>query len=226
MKRLLLLLIAPALMLSSCQMARFDRIPGNYLDMIPTELQGTYKFYSKDYRSRRTDTLEIQINDQNIQMVSPTDKQVMTIHQQFQVYRLNHLFVIAKNDDLVHSLWNLILIEGKENGLRVYPVIDLKDVGSQESMLNRYLSFHDVILNHDPIQAAPSVTDGSVSVPTAIAGQPDNMRYFQVSEEQIFNYFERELKDKEYFFLKATARPTPNKVYMDKVKTETKKKKK
>lgn len=226
MKRLLLFLIAPALLLTSCQMARFDRIPGNYQDLIPTELQGTYKFYSKDYRSRRTDTLEIQINDQSIQMISTSDKQVLTIHQQFQVYRLNHLFVIARNDETVHSLWNLFFIEGKENGLRVYPVLELKEAGSQEMMLNRYVSFHDVILNHDPIQAAPHPVDGSASVPTAIAGQPDNMRYYQASEEQIFSYFENELRDKEYFFLKATAKPAMNKSITDKVITEPKKKKK
>lgn len=221
-KNLFILLIT-TFVLASCNLARFDRYPGVYQDMIPLELQGTYVYYGKDHRSRKTDTLQIQVAQNYIQLESSSDNQKQFIHQHFQLTKLNDVFVYACSDNSIHSLWNLFILEPKENGIRMYPVFDLKEPSSTESTMIRYLSFQDLLLHHDPVQATPNAIDGSGAAPTETALNPDNIRYFMASEDQLYNYYEKELKDKEYIFLKALAKAVgPGKVKGNPVKKNKK----
>lgn len=199
--RFVLVMLAAA-MLSACGDARFEKMPGMYSDMIPAELQGTYEVRGKDFKSVQSDSLVIRISNNDIVFTTANSKSTWAIHQSFQFSRLNQYYVIGTADKTIHALWNIAIIENTENGLKIYPVSEPKISLEPESPMQRYMPFKDMMLQHEPIGNMPSKVDGSsISTPDMSNG-PDQVRYYSPNDEQLINYFERELKDKEYYLLR------------------------
>lgn len=197
---ILLMMVLPA----ACTDARFDRIPGVYQDMMPLELMGTWELSSSNIKSAYTDSLVIEIGSREITLSGSTPKNILSIHQHFQISRLHQYFVAGMSDKVVHSLWNLAIIEVSGNDLKVYPLHEDRFRFEPENPLQRYLGHKEMALPHEPVQAGPSASPdgGATPAPEAGMGAADMIHYYTANEDQIILYFERELKDKDYILLK------------------------
>lgn len=190
------------LLLVACGDARFDRIPGRYQDLMPTDLIGVYEFKGKDFKSVQTDSLQITVTPGEIQFKTPSKNTVWNIHQNFHLFSLNQYHVLGTADKTIKGLWNLTVIEVTAAGLKVYPVSENKLETGLETTLMKYLPVKDLLLQHDPIMAVPSSADGSMVPLAEGAGAADMVRYYSMNDEQFMQYIDRELVGKEYFFLK------------------------
>jgi hypothetical protein len=185
--------------ISACNEARFDQIPGIYQEMVPQQLQGVYQFKGKDFKSQKFDSLNIEIGMNEIKFNDQNGSEIWTIHQNFQIHQMQNLFILGKNDEDVKTLWNLMVIEPVENGIKVYLVIDEKVRNAPETKLQRFLPFMDVNYNYDQIPGGAIGADGNgQAMPNSGTNQ---YRFYVVNEEQFLSYFERELKNKNYMLL-------------------------
>jgi hypothetical protein len=189
--------------ISACNQARFDKVPGLYQDLIPQQLQGNYQFKGKDFKSQKFDSLHIDIGLNEIKFIDQSGYEIWTIHQDFQIHQIRNLFVLGKSDEDVKTLWNLMILEPTDNGVKVYFVLDEKIKNTPEYKLQRYMPFMDVNYNHDPIPGVPQLADGAQIQPN---GGLNQYRFYMINEEQFINYFEKELQNKNFVLLNKTGK--------------------
>lgn len=198
--RKLLLFLVTAVLFSACSNVKFDKIPGMYQDLIPMDLHGKYVFYGKDFRSKLSDTLIVVIDNNEIQLSGSIGENKLVNHQNFNMHKLGDYYVIGTQDKVIKSLWNLYVIEPKDKGINFYSICT-KHIGTNsDNVLDSYLPFLDIPINYEPIPTEPiPLQDGNGG---SSIGTPNLVRYYSVSDEQFKLYFEGELKNKEYVFLK------------------------
>jgi hypothetical protein len=189
--------------ISACNQARFDKVPGLYQDLMPQQLQGNYQFKGKDFKSQKFDSLHIEIGMNEIKFIDQNGYETWTIHQDFQIYQIRNLFILGKNDEDVKTLWNLMILEPLDNGVKVYFVLDEKIKNTPEFKIQRYMPFMDVNYNYDPIPGAPQLADGSQTQPN---GGINQYRFYMINEEQFISYFEKELQNKNFVLLNRTGK--------------------
>ncbi|MCG9879871.1 MAG: hypothetical protein MH472_04665 [Bacteroidia bacterium] len=198
--RKLLLILLTACIFSACSNVRFDKIPGMYQDLIPMDLHGKYVFYGKDFRSKMSDTLIVNINNNEIQLSGSFGESKLVNHQDFNMHKLGDYYIIGTQDKVIKSLWNLYVIEPKDKGINFYSITEKHIKSSSETPFDTYFPFMDVPINYEPIPTEPiPLQDGNGG---SALGTPSMVRYYLASDEQFKLYFEGELKNKEYVFLK------------------------
>ncbi len=190
--------ILVAFALASCGDAKFDRIPGEYLDVIPPELHGKYQFFGKDFKSRLTDTLFVQVGSLDIKLSGTKGKHTYQIHQDFQLHKIKDVFVMGMHDKTIRELWNLTVIEPSENGLKIHFANEGKMKAEDNGVIHRHLPFQDIMVHHDPLPGAPVPANGAAEVVTE---GPTLARLYNVNDDQFMVYFNEELKGKEYIQL-------------------------
>lgn len=193
-----LTMILIAFTLASCSDARFDRIPGEYLDVIPPEVHGKYQFFGKDFKSRLTDTLFVQVGSTDIKISGSKGKYTYQIHQDFQLHKLKDLYILGMHDETIKSLWNLTIIEPSENGLKIHFANEGKMKAEETGVVHRHLPFQDIMIHHDPLPGAPVPANGAAEI---VTDGPTMTRFYNVNEEHFMAYFNAELKGKEYIQL-------------------------
>jgi hypothetical protein len=189
-----------AILITACSDIRFDKLPGMYQDLIPMEIQGKYIFYGKDFKSRLLDTLEVNIGHNDIILNGTQGETRLILHQDFNLHKLGDLYIIGNQDKVIKSLWNLNVIEPTSKGLNFYTVNNKEIKPLAQNKLELYFPFLDIPFNYDPIPTEPMIlgsTDGGVA-----PGTPNMLRYYSMNDEQFKNYFENELKNKEFIPLK------------------------
>ncbi len=188
--------------LASCNPAKFDRLPGEKLDMIPIGIQGTYDVNISMMTSATRDSFLININENSIKQIARLGIEENKINEQFYFNRLNNYYVIGTPDAQIKSLWNITLLEPVVNGLRVYYILEEKSKPSQPSRMMPYLPEREMPLNHEPIIAMPDPKGGMVTAPLGSGDSNSQLKYLMMNDEQFINYFERELRGKEFILLK------------------------
>lgn len=196
----IILMAMVASLITACGDIRFDKLPGMYQDLIPMEIQGKYIFYGKDFKSRLLDTLEVNIGHNEIILNGTQGESRLILHQDFNLHKLGDLYIIGNQDKVIKSLWNLSVIESTSKGLNFYTVNNKEIKPLAQNKLEMYFPFLDIPFNYDPIPTEPMIlgsTDGGVA-----PGTPNMLRYYSMNDEQFKNYFENELKNKEFIPLK------------------------
>ncbi|MDP1728139.1 MAG: hypothetical protein Q8M15_15235 [Bacteroidota bacterium] len=199
--------------MASCNPAKFDRLPGEKMEIIPIGIQGTYEVNLNMMESATRDSFFININDNSIKQITRLGIEENKINEQFYFNRLNNFYLIGTPDANIKSLWNITVLEPVANGLRVYYVLEEKTKNSQPSRMMPYLSDREMPLNHEPIIAMPDPKGGMTTPPLGNGDSNSTLKYMMMNDEQFANYFDRELRGKEFILLK-------------KVKTNDKKSKK
>ncbi len=197
--------------LSNCSPAKFDRLPGEKMEVIPPEVQGIYDVKLNFLESGTQDTFRIQITDNAIKQITRLGVEENKINEQFYCYRLNSYILIGIPDATIKSLWNIAVLEPTPNELKVYYILQEKANPSHPSRILPYLSDREIPLNHEPIMPAPDPKGGMVTPPIGgDAGSLTTLKYTMMNDDQFVNYFERELKGKEFILLKKL-KPTDKK---------------
>ncbi|MDZ4667363.1 MAG: hypothetical protein SGJ00_05710 [bacterium] len=192
-------LILMALVLVGCSDAKFDRLPGQFQDVIPQELQGKFQYFGKDFKSRITDTLLVEVGTHEIKFGGTKGKFNYTINRDFTIHKLGDLYILGTKDKTVRELWNLSVVQMVDNGLRVHFVREDKLKRDEDGPIQQYLAFQDVMLQHDPLPGAPVPISGGVEM--GEGNGPVMVRFYMASDDQFKTYFESELKNKEYMLL-------------------------
>jgi|694.fasta_scaffold15109_12 hypothetical protein len=200
MKKLSIILFA-VLITAGCSEVRFDKIPGVYQDLIPMEIQGKYTYYSKDIKSRLLDTLLVEINQNQIIIDGTYGETKLMIHQDFNLHKLGEIYVIGRQDKVLKSMYNLSVIEPSNKGLNYYLVNNKSIKGSVENKFDTYFPFLDVPYTYEAVPSEPIILAGEDGV-SGNVGAPNMLRYYSISDEQFFHYFDKELKNKEFIPLK------------------------
>jgi hypothetical protein len=190
--------ILMAFTLASCGDAKFDRIPGQYLDVIPPEVHGKYQYFGRDFKSRLTDTLFLQVGSTEIKLSGSKGKYTYQIHKDFQLHKVKDVYVMGMHDKTIKALWNLTVIEPFDNGLKIHFANEGKMNAEDNGVVHRHLPFQDIMVHHDPLPGAPVPADGAAEVTT---DGPTMTRFYNVNEDQFMVYFNEELKGKEYMQL-------------------------
>lgn len=188
--------------LASCNPAKFDRLPGEKLDIIPIEIQGTYDVNLNMMVSNTRDSFLININDNSIKQITRLGIEENKLNEHFYFNRLNNYYLIGTPDASIKSLWNITILEPVANGLRVYYVLEEKSKNSQPSRMMPYIPEREIPLNHEPIIAMPDPKGGMVTAPLGSGDSNSILKYLMMNDEQFINYFERELRGKEFILLK------------------------
>jgi hypothetical protein len=197
----LFFILLSSLALFGCSDARFESIPGQYLDLIPSDLQGNFRFYSKDIHNHRFDSLLVQINNNQITLTNKQETVNKMIHLDFQMHQMHDLFLIGINDMTFPTLWNLIVLEPTKEGMKVYFVNENKFKKEDPSNIQKFMGFRDLNYQSEPIQPNGN-SDGGATPPLASAhAGPSVAQYYTGTEEQFRAYFDSELKNKDYIVL-------------------------
>jgi hypothetical protein len=127
---------------------------------------------------------------------------VKTIHQDFQIYRIGEIFVLATVDKTFSNLWNLSVIQAAKDGIRIYNINEYRTNINEPLRQERFFEPREFMFNHEPVVNAPQIIENSGGNTTPIQNQGMNrVKYFTPTDEQFKTYFNEELKDKEYLFL-------------------------
>lgn len=193
------------LIISACQMARFDRVPGFEQMAIPPQFQGKFILKTGSYKNLiGSDSIALQIDGNTIKITNKNATFTKNIRQDFQVSEFRGITLIAIADKNIPSLWNLFALEMNKGDLLVYPFIDTRITNEDLSVLNSYLPAQPLMLSHDPIVPPPSNVGGqnadgsSAPVVNPMGGLPSSLTYNQMMEEQFEQLFSNEMRGKTY----------------------------
>lgn len=189
------------MLLFSCSDAKFTSIPGQYQDMIPSELYGNYRFISKDAHSSRFDSLFVQISTTDIKLSVGNQSMTKLNHNDFQIHKIKDWYVLGFADKTFRSLYNLMVLQPAKDGLRVYFISENNFNINEPTIISKYMEPRDLMFHHEPLIGQPSIADGGPTPPGAAPGGDNMIKYYITSEEQFRNYFDLELKDKDFVFL-------------------------
>ena len=202
------LVIATFLILSlgACQMAKFDRVPGNEQMAIPPQFQGNFILKPGTYSNLiGSDSIGLLIDGNSIRISNKSGTYSKTIRQDFQVSEIKGNYIIALTDKNIPSLWNLFVIETNKENLFIYPFIDKRIASEEINLIGNFLPQQQLVITHDPITILPNpvggeVSDGSVTAPIVnpLSGMPSSISYFSVMDEQFLQLFTNEMKGKSF----------------------------
>lgn len=122
MKNLLVILSGFFLLvISGCNMANFDRVPGQKLEVIPVGFQGKYFFIIRSEPSKNNDTIRLEIKEKmwteiergKIEEHPLNDSNVLSIYN-------NRLYFSTLSDE--GPFWNTVILEKKDKNIMAYPL--------------------------------------------------------------------------------------------------------
>ena len=119
----LILLLSSILVLSSCNLAKFDRAPGNRIETMPTRLIGTYEIKYKG-PAGQTDTFKVSLDQNIIVIFSKEEAKEYVYGRDYLLYELEDLTVVAFPDANFKKLKNLVVLEPDKKGIKMYPIVE------------------------------------------------------------------------------------------------------
>ena len=147
------LMIAMVAFLGSCQLAKFDRVPGESLGNIPVELHGRYAMVSKDLKGFfGSDSVILEIENTSIHVKSNSLNFSKIHDQDFRMVRFRGYDMFAFTDPTIPALWNLIIIENYKGSIRLYPILDKRVNADEAGKMGQFLPQQLLNINCDPVQ--------------------------------------------------------------------------
>ena len=177
----LLALFTLTLFLSSCGMIYFDRIPGKPIDEFPENFRGDFLCFEVSKKGKQ-DNIDssgkfsikakswIQ-NNGAIKEVSLSDEVKISSHGDFY-------FLSIQAEHSEQKYWNTYILEKKEQGFVVYPVVAPNGSGRKQMRILKK-NFSEVKLLDK--------------------GQKKDDFWVKMNEEQLVNYFQKKLKKFNYY---------------------------
>jgi hypothetical protein len=161
-----------SLVLVSCQMAKFDRIPGVEQTAYPVAMQGTYYWIvpKKYSQSNRADTLKYVITENTVSILDTSGKHIERKLGVDDVLSLvdDKYYVVSNKDRDFEQYWNCMVFESDKKSLLIYPVID----EFKKSILPNYFN-----------KTFMEFTDAK-----------DSIFHYKMDEKAFIEYFKKELK--------------------------------
>lgn len=212
MKKLVALLSVLTLVLSSCGFVKFDRPPGDAIKEFPDNLQGDYR--AKESWILKTDSANITIHPTQIIIENGDYNATFQMDQDFIATRFEKYYVLGFQDVEVKSLFNLLVIEPKNNQLLVYPIIKERTNNNVQTIIEKYFGAKVVGLenvNTEPPQPRMDA-NGGISIVTPLpSGEPNSIKYFSADEPQFSTFLKEELKNLKPFVLNTYKKPVKKK---------------
>lgn len=185
--------------LASCNYAKFDRLPGVKQEANSPEIQGTFEIQSGFFKSNKTDSFSLVIDNTIIKEISNTGTKENRLNSDYYLYQLNNYFVLGTPDPDFSSLWNIIVLEPVSNGFRAYLIDENRPNRNHPSKLQPYMPEREIPVNHEQIMANPGTPP---TPPLTDGGAQSLLKYYVMNDDLFLSYFEKELKGKDYIFLK------------------------
>ncbi len=185
--------------LASCNYAKFDRLPGVKQEANSPEIQGTFEVQEGFFTRKKTDSFSVVIDDHSIKEISKDGIKESRINIDYYLYQLNNYFLIGTSDPDFKAVWNITVIEPVPNGFKAYAITENKPDPNQPSRIQPYLPEREMPVNMEPIMTMPGTAP---TPPLMDAGGQSMLKYFTMNDDLFLNYFEREIKGKDYLLLK------------------------
>jgi len=197
----------------SCTPLKFDRMPGNEINLIPEEISGEYKL-ADNFLVNTATTLLIMPANINVTFKEKTTN--LFINSDFYVTKVDNYYVFGKPDNQVKSLWNFVLVERKENSLYVYVIIDDKLNKHELNSVEKHFGTKSVslgnVITEPPTQKTGASGDINLSAQNPTATEPSQIFYYGMDELAFDNFIKNDLKNyKPLIFDKVTPKNTKKK---------------
>ncbi len=194
--------MAVVALITSCQMAKFDRVPGEELVNIPVELHGKFALALGENKAiLGGDSIYLIIENSSFQVITQ-GATINKIHNQdFKTAKFKGKTLFALNDATIPSLWNMVIVENFKGNLRVYPLLDRRTNPEEAGKLGNYIPQQMLNINADPIAPPqqPIAESGGAPINSPNQGLPNRAFYFTMMEEQFEQYLTNEVIGKEFY---------------------------
>jgi hypothetical protein len=194
--------IAALAFLGSCQMAKFDRVPGEELNNIPVELHGKYALLPSESKGLLgSDSMYLIIENSSIQVISKTINFTKIHNQDFKASMFRKKILLALNDATVPALWNIVIIENLKGSLRIYPLLDMRSTADGQTKMGNYIPQQISNITTEPIPPPqnPMTESGAAPINSPNQGLPSRIFFYMMMEDQFEQYLNNEVIAKEYF---------------------------
>lgn len=187
--------------LGSCQMAKFDRVPGEELNNIPVEFHGKYALLPNESKGLLgSDSMYVVIENSTIQIISKTINFTKIHNQDFKATMFRKKIILAINDATIPALWNFIVIESFKGSIRIYPLLDMRSAADGQTKIGSYIPQQMLNITTDPIPPPqnPMTETGVAPINSPNQGLPSRAYFFIMMEDQFEQYLNNEVIGKEY----------------------------
>ncbi len=194
-------MIAMVAFLGSCQLAKFDRVPGEALGNIPVEFHGKYVMATKDLKGFwGSDSIGLEIENSTIHVKSKGINFSKTHDQDYKMATFRGYILLAMTDATIPALWNLAVLEKTKSGLRIYPLLDKRASAEDPGKLAQFTPQQMLNITSEPIppSVAPMTEAGTAPVNSPNQGLPPRVYFFTMMEDQFADYLKTEIIGKEF----------------------------
>ena len=198
-------ILAALVFMGSCQLAKFDRVPGEELSNIPVELHGRFVMAPAESKGiLGSDSVYLVIDNNTIQVISKSINFTKIHNQDFKTSKFRGKMLFAFNDQSIPSLWNLFFLENQKGNMRIYPFLDKRINGDEPGKIGSYMPQQILNITADPVPTPqnPMTESGAAPISSPNQGLPSKVYFFTMMEEQFEQYFANEVIGKEYFEFK------------------------
>lgn len=187
--------------MGSCQMAKFDRVPGEELGNIPVEFHGKYQMATKDLKGFfGSDSIGLDIENSSIHVHSKGINFSKTHDQDYKMVRFRGYILLAMTDPTIPALWNMAVLEKTKSGVRIYPLLDKRTTADDPGKLAQFTPQQMLNISSEPIppSVAPMTEAGTAPVNSPNQGLPPKVYFFTMMEDQFADYLKTEIIGKEF----------------------------
>ncbi len=212
MNKLIAIFGVLTLALSSCGFVKFDRPPGDVIKEFPANIQGDYR--PKENWVFKGDSAIISINGTQVFIENGDYNASYQLDQDMLATKFEKYYILAFQDIEVKSLFNLLIVEHKNNQLWVYPVIKERTNTNSQALIEKYFGAKVVGLenvNTEPPQPRLDANGGISIVSSLPSGEPNSFKYFSMDEPQFANFLRDELKNIKPYILNTYKKPVKKK---------------
>jgi hypothetical protein len=212
MKKLVAIFSVITFALSSCSFVKFDRPPGDPIKEFPNNMQGDYR--PKDSWLMKSDSAIISFYGTQIIIENGEYNATFQIDQDMLATKFEKYYVLAFQDVEIKSLFNLLIIEPKNNQLLIYPIIKERTNMNSQAVIEKYFGAKVVGLesvNTEPPQ--PRIdANGGISIVSALpSSEPNTIKYYSMDDSQFANFLKDELKNLKPYILNTYKKPVKKK---------------
>jgi hypothetical protein len=172
--RINLILLFCAGIFSSCSMAKLDKYPGTKLDSIPAAFRGNFYFKLGTTSKDPKDSVYLEISSTGWKQVEHRRTDDYTLSDDVVCSKVGKYLVLSGKDDNVKKYWNSWIILPKKKDLEIYPIVTIKNPGSD--ILSHYLTQQFEGMNGK-----------------------DSIYYYEMNDDAFVRYFEKEIKGSKTF---------------------------
>jgi hypothetical protein len=195
-------LLVVIVFLGSCQLAKFDRVPGEELVNIPVEFHGRFAMAPMDNKGiLGSDSIYLVIESNVIQVISKSINFTKIHNQDFKTSKFRGKILFALNDPTIPSLWNLFILENQKSHIRIYPLLDKRTNMEEAGKIGNYMPQQMLNITSDPIPPPqyPMSEAGAAPIASPNQGLPSRVFFFTMMEDQFEQYTTNEIIGKEYY---------------------------